>query len=193
MREEITKQNWKKERWSNDNVVYYSCYLAVNKRYSNFDCRRDVVRKRFLAPSLVLLRGRLRPYWSLLGVYFKFSDQNPRPFHIGVNPSLSSPGWRYEWQLTLYRISIAMYNNIALLLIQYTSICCNKSTLEVFFERTARMLKLFYAFQFFKKRLYCWYTERIRCEIEKNESNKQCKKRKIMLSACKVYLQVLGS
>ena len=26
-----------------------------NKRYSNFDCSNDVVRKRFLAPSLVLL------------------------------------------------------------------------------------------------------------------------------------------
>ena len=82
---------------------------------------------------------------------------------------------------TLYTISIAMYSTKALLLIQYTSICCNKSTLEVFFERRARMLKLFYAFQFKKKTvLLIRYTKRMGCEIEKNESCKQCKKRKIV-------------
>ena len=76
MREEIpklTKLRRKEERWSNDNVVYYSFYLAVNKRYSNFDCSRDVVRKRFLAPSLVLLErvatGILVSFKGLIQVF----------------------------------------------------------------------------------------------------------------------------
>ena len=67
------KTEQKKERWSNDNVVYYCSYLAVNKRYSNFDCSRDVVRKRFLAPSLVLLErvatGILVSFKGLIQVF----------------------------------------------------------------------------------------------------------------------------
>ena len=36
-------------------------------------------------------KRRPRPYWSLLGVKFKISDEHPRPLHVGVPPgSLSS-------------------------------------------------------------------------------------------------------
>ena len=61
-------------------------------RYSNFDCSNDVVRKRFLAPSLVLLERVATVIVVSFRGLIQFCDQNPRPFHFEVNLPLSPPG-----------------------------------------------------------------------------------------------------
>ena len=44
----------------------------------------------YFAALVVSLRGKIklesRPDWSLLGVQFKCSDENPPPFHMGFLP-----------------------------------------------------------------------------------------------------------
>ena len=61
---------------------------------------------------MVSFRGQIKPEplpdWSPLGVKFKFSDEHPRLFHMGVPPgSFSQQGQQHRAKTRLKRPRIA--------------------------------------------------------------------------------------